>query len=101
MDRTLSDTDREAYEEIWIGKGMAAKYRDKFNDGYNVTILQPEVVQCCRFIEVKKDRSNGVLAAFEDDHPQVTNWDYRLAAFVTVVSWNTGNTRMEWSWESS
>jgi len=75
-------TNCDAHEEIRFGKGgILAKYRDKSNDGYNVYIGRTGGGSVFRFMEVKRDLINGRLSTFDDNRPQGTTWDYRLADF--------------------
>lgn len=74
-------TNSEAYEELTIGKSLSAKFRTKSNDGYNVYFNRVGNATELRFMEIKHDSINGLLAAFVDTHEHGTNWDYRRANF--------------------
>jgi hypothetical protein len=77
-------TNFEAYETIFFGAGRSgvfAKFRTKFNDGYNASISRVGDGSTLRFTEVRQNLINGVLAEFVDIHAQGTTWDYTLADF--------------------
>lgn len=78
-------TNSGAKEEISFGTGLSAKYRTESEGGYNVTIAQTGGGSILRFTTVKSDRLNGVLAEFDDPHPQGMNWDYKSASFTNSI----------------
>jgi hypothetical protein len=74
-------TNFDAHEEIRFSGGMFARFRNKSNDGYNVSFNDTGGETELAFLEIKKDHINGLFARFEDAHAQGMNWDYRLANF--------------------
>jgi hypothetical protein len=74
-------TNSEAYEEITIGKSLSARFRTKSNDGYNMYFNRTGSGTMLGFTEIKQDLINGVLAEFEDAHPQGVDWNFRRADF--------------------
>ena len=74
-------TNFDAQEEWTFSVGVLVKYRTKSNDGYNVSFTRTGDGTFFRFIEVKNDLISGLLASFEDNYWQGTNWDFRRADF--------------------
>jgi len=78
-------TNSDAKEEIDFGAGLLAKYRTKSDVGYNVSIARTGDGSILRFMTVRSDRLNGVLAEFDDPHPQGLNWQYKDASFTNSI----------------
>ena len=74
-------TDSDAQEEIRFGGGISARFRNKSNDGYNMSIVWVGSGSLLTFSEVKHDSAKGLIARFGDLHSQGTTWDYRNADF--------------------
>jgi len=75
-------TNFNAQEQIILGGGgLSAKFRTKSDGGYNMYFIRTGNGTMLRFSEVKNGLINGVLVAFEDLHPQGTNWNFRNADF--------------------
>lgn len=74
-------TNFEANEEVGFGAGFSAKFRNKVDDGYNVFFTRTGGGTLLTFEEVKQNLTTGLLARFDDNHPQGITWNYRLADF--------------------
>jgi len=74
-------TNSEAFEIITFGGGISIQFRNTANDGYNVSINRSASGTLLSFGEIKKGLLNGLFVRFDDDHPQGTTWDNRLANF--------------------
>jgi hypothetical protein len=75
-------TNSDAHETIYFGiGGIGAEYRTKVNDGYNADLTCTGSGSLLQFYEVKHNLFNGLKATFDDNLPQGTSWDYRLADF--------------------
>lgn len=74
-------TNIDATEEIQFGAGMLAKFRNKSNDGYDLSLTRTGDGSMMYFGEVKHGLLNGLLAGFIDHHAQGVTWDYKFANF--------------------
>jgi hypothetical protein len=74
-------TNLDAYEEVIFGSGIFVRHRNSFNDGYNISINRTGGGTLLSFGEIKKNLVDGLFARFDDNRPQGTTWDYRLANF--------------------
>ncbi len=78
-------TNSGAREEIAFGAGLSAKYRTKSDDGYKVNIGRTGGGSILRFMTVRGDQIDGLLAEFDDPHPQDMSWDYKHASFTNSI----------------
>ena len=75
-------TNSEACEEMTFGRGaLAAKFRTPANAGYNLYFMRTGNGTMLHLTEITNGVISGLLASFEDNHPQGTNWDFRNADF--------------------
>ncbi len=74
-------TNFDAHEQIKIGAGMLAEFRDKSNDGYEISLTRTGSGTLLGFGEIKHSLPNGLFARFTDPHAQGLTWDYKLADF--------------------
>jgi antitoxin component YwqK of YwqJK toxin-antitoxin module len=63
-----------------FGRSLVATFQSKTNE-YPVYSMRPGNGTMLRFTEKKNGLINGLLATFEDNYSQGTNWDFRLAKF--------------------
>ena len=74
-------TNSESREQIRFGGGMLAVFTNKLNDGYNASFARTGSGTLLTISERKHGLHVGILARFDDLHPQGTSWDYRRADF--------------------
>ena len=74
-------TNSEDHEEITFCSGILAKFRNKYNAGYNLSIGRTGDGSWLRIANVKNDLINGLVATFVDSHSQGATWEYRFADF--------------------
>jgi hypothetical protein len=78
---TFQHTNSGDQEEIKFGLGISAKFTNKSNDGYNVSIARTGNGSLLSFTERKHGSVTGLLVRFADVHAQGITWDRRLADF--------------------
>lgn len=74
-------TNFAGYEEVRFGGGVFARFRDAFNNGYNVSFNRTGDGTLLTFGTIKQNIIDGLFVRFDDNYPQGETWDFRLAHF--------------------